>query len=121
MVLSFHILALGLTAAIGWLYVYGTEHSFFWIYPWFDSLLHVLGGLVMGLWACAVALRLGSSSRGALLWVFVVALIGGGVWELFEYLFDIQGDPLDTTSDLALGLGGALAVWLLYPVFRRTQ
>lgn len=121
MAFSFHLLALGLTAAMGWLYIYGTEHSFFWIYPWFDSVLHALGGLVMGLWACAVALRLMSSSRGALLWVFVVALIGSGVWELFEYLLDIQGDPLDTASDMALGLGGALLVWVFYPLYRFKQ
>ena len=121
MALSLHAFALGLAATMGWLYLYGTEYSFFWIYPWYDSALHALGGLVMGLWACAVALRLGVSARGALVWVVVVALTGSGAWEIFEYGLDIQGDTVDTISDIVLGLGGALSIWALYPLYRRMQ
>lgn len=118
---AFQAFALGLTAAIGWLYLYGAEYALFWTYPWYDSMLHVLGGLVMGLWACGVALRLDSSARGALLWVMVVALLGSSAWELFEYALDIQGNTTDTISDLILGVGGALAVWVPYPLYRRFQ
>ena len=121
MPLFFNILALGMTALLGWLYLYGIEHDLFWIYPWFDVLLHSIGGFVMGSWACAVSSRLSLPLRPALFLVGATALMGGVAWEGFEYLFALQGGLLDTVSDLVLGVAGALGALVLYALISRLR
>lgn len=119
MALLFNTFALALTAALSWFYLFGTEHSFFWIYPWFDMLLHFCGGLVMGLWACAVATRLSLRLAPAFWLISIIALLGGIGWEVFEYLFELQGGLLDTLSDLSIGMMGAYSALVLYALLHR--
>lgn len=115
----FNMLALALTALVAWLYALGIEHSFFWIYPWYDSLLHFLGGTVMGLWACAVSVRLNLSLKKTLFFVFVVVILGSSAWEIFEYLLELSGGAYDTLFDSLSNTGGALIIFVLYAVFSR--
>ena len=119
MALLFNTLSLALAAALGWLYLYGVEHSFLWIYPWFDTLLHFLGGLVMGLWACAVGVRFSLALRPAFFWISAAAFVGGIAWEVFEYVLQIQGGAIDTLSDISFGIAGAYAAFLLYAPLAR--
>jgi hypothetical protein len=114
MALLFNIFSLSLAALLAYLYLYGVEHSFLWIYPQFDTYLHLLGGTVMGFWACAVAVRLHRSMRGAFVLVGMVALVGGLAWEAFEATLGLQGGVADSLSDVFFGVIGAYAAYLVY-------
>ena len=96
------ILLAGLNFLGQFLYLY-------WIYWWFDVLMHLLAGLAGGATAYGVLSRLGRVSVGRVVWCFVTVAIA---WEIFEYVYDIavtQGSyTLDTISDILLGILGAL-------------
>jgi hypothetical protein len=111
MPVAFNILALVticVTSALYWVVV---ERSWLFEYPWVDIPLHLLGGLAIGFWACAVAARLVFSPRGALLFSLASFAVLGSLWELFEYIFDIAGAGswiADTFGDLVVGALGAI-------------
>lgn len=120
MSLFFNTFAILLTFGIGGLYLFGIEHGLFWNTNWYDIVLHSLGGLLMGAWACAVSARLSFSPRGAALFVFVVATAGGISWEVFEYTLSIWNGPVDTAFDLLFDLLGAFSALLFYvPLYKR--
>lgn len=87
--------------------------KFYWFYaiPWFDMLMHFLGGLWLGL----VYLWIFSSvepSPKLILKMFLAVLLVGVLWEVFELFVHqyLVGDPfdlLDTFSDLFFDLLGA--------------
>jgi hypothetical protein len=115
----FNLFALLLAVLTAVAYWWGVDNSFFWIYSWYDILLHLLGGVVMGLWAAAVAARMHLTPLRALLLVLFIGVIGGVAWELFEIAFNmIKADNywLDTFADLGNDIVGGLVAWLLYLV-----
>jgi hypothetical protein len=80
----------------------------------FDTLMHFLGGLTLGVLA-AWFFNVEKRSLGGFLLVFICVLALGVVWEVFEYVFDIAGTAggsywKDTIHDMVLdGIGGAVA------------
>ncbi|MBC7836881.1 hypothetical protein H7X87_03855 [Acetobacteraceae bacterium] len=111
MALIFNALALFFAVLTAGIYWYGVEQSFFWIYDWYDSMLHVLGGITIGFWASAVALRLQLPVRRAFFTVLGLTLLGAVAWEIFEYAFHFvrQEDYiLDTLTDIMNGLAGCV-------------
>ncbi len=98
-------------------------YSLYFMLPWFDSMMHFLGGLALGalfLWFSLFLkryVRLLSAVPTNLLVLCFVLLIGVG-WELFEYIYDITYPVFttygfDTAKDLVVDIFGAwLVVWL---------
>lgn len=84
----------------------------------FDTFMHFLGGFTLGVLAVWF---FGNIYRGrGLLWaVFVTVLVLGGVWEVFEYVFDLTGIAkgmywIDTIHDMVLDGLGAVAAYVLF-------
>lgn len=84
---------------------------------YFDSILHLLAGIGLGFFLCALTASVGPY-RWHKLWVVVlVVFIGGLAWEVFEGYFGITGYGLwtdmyylDTIKDLILDIVGAALV-----------
>lgn len=80
----------------------------------FDSFMHFLGGLTLGVLAIWF-LRIEKRSLGSFVLVFIVVMILGGIWEAFEHLYGLAGVAPerywnDTNHDLVMdGLGAIVA------------
>ena len=74
--------------------------------------MHFLGGLTIGVFATYV-LRLGNIGRGFFWAVFCLAMLIGIGWEIFEYVYDLQGDKIDTAWDLVMDSLGVIIAYLL--------
>lgn len=104
-----------LTAVLYW---YGLTKFYFWYYPWYDIPMHLAGGLTIGLWAISLAWRRRYSPFQALIFVLLLAIGIGLLWELFESTTGLTGGQpgywLDTLGDLGNDVGGALFAWFFY-------
>lgn len=92
----------------------GTEHNWYWSYPWFDVITHLLGGFSLGL-LTALVYRNKKQATVLSLGTVLVFIIG---WEVFEILFvSMPTEELwysvSTTKDVLVGLGGAYAAMML--------
>jgi hypothetical protein len=109
---------LALSILVYVLHVSAMELSFYWIYWWFDILLHTLTGFVVGLLAVFLAYRtkLSLSRRQAFLVSFLAVFFIAIAWEFFEYINGLAGTPgsymLDTFMDIVVGIiGGLMGAW----------
>jgi hypothetical protein len=117
------------SALIASLHFLASAYSWYWQWPWFDILMHFLGGAFIGLaslWVLFHSRYVGSfhPSRKAM---FAAALVGalsvGLGWEVFEYVAGATGVSgyesyaLDTATDLAMDCLGAVVSYLLYSKF----
>src|SRR3989344_5247275 len=111
------------------------NYDLFWKLWWYDIPMHFLGGLVLG---CGFAWFFGSmqertahfSDTAVILSILGAVLLGGFVWEIYEYYFDLTYNPhlnyvLDTVKDIIMDmLGASVAVWFYkrkrLPVARAT-
>jgi hypothetical protein len=105
------LIAVFITAALHW---YGIELSLYWTIPWWDVFAHFFGGLTIGLWAAAVAIRLRFTSKQTLIFLLVLAGAVGIGWEAWEAVESLSGGPLDTIKDLYDDVLGSAAAWVLY-------
>jgi zinc transporter ZupT len=92
--------------------------ALYWIHPWLDECMHLIGGALLALIGLWLALRFGYISRAELtnwrtmiyLFVFVLTISAG--WEIFEVWAGIpiyESYARDTVSDFVMDLlGGAL-------------
>ena len=99
------------------LHVLGTLFYLYWFYSWFDTVMHLIGGLWVGAVVVWAVHRYPSFSPertffSALVVTFCVSVL----WELFEihvgYVDPSRGSAywIDTFSDITAGtLGGACA------------
>lgn len=96
---------------------FGLGKMYFWSIWWWDVLMHILGGLWVGLFFAYVATYM--PYRIGLAHCIAAALVVGAGWEVFEYLTHIGGSvfmsyPLDVVKDLVDdALGGALAGFIV--------
>ncbi len=89
-------------------------------FPPYDIILHILGGIGIGLAVSAFIKIHGRNIVHKRLAVIIGVLIIGLIWELFEVYYDIAGYPLwttpyfiDTAKDLLDDIiGGSLAAWI---------
>ena len=106
----------------GMMYWFGLEEFYFCYYPWFDIPRHLVGGLTIGLWGASLAWRRRYSVFQAFVFVVLLALAVGLVWELFEYINGLtvgdNGYWFDTVGDLGNDVAGALVAWGLYWLLR---
>ena len=111
-----------LILVIGVLHIVATEFFLYWTLPWFDNLLHFLGGLWVGLSSIWYIYFSGFSGKFTvklnkrnLLTVSIASVIVICVlWEIFEIyagvLSFVENYPLDTSTDLLMDtLGAAVA------------
>lgn len=101
--------------------------TLYYVWPWFDILMHTLGGMT-------VALALIAAVEGYTNWMprslpakagFVAGgvIIVGLLWELFEYVLDLwlgvnlQPSIPDTIADLLFDTVGALVVVVIISLF----
>ena len=110
----FNILALVSVAITAMLHWYGVEMSLYWTTPWWDVLAHFFGGLTVGAWAVAVAIKMHLSPRTAAWWIFGLILVVGVSWEIWEAVEGLGGGSLDTLKDIADDVLGTIAAWLIY-------
>ena len=103
------------------LHVVGSYFSWYWVYSWFDLVVHTFSGLWVSsviLWLASVLGQINSLKEykaKSFLIAFLAALLFGIAWEIFEYISqitfsDASGYALNTALDLICdGAGGLLA------------
>ena len=57
--------------------------------------------------------RLANKIWQKILFVTVLVFTIGVAWEIFEYVYDLQGDKIDTAWDLIMDSLGVIAAYLL--------
>lgn len=121
------ILTLILLIIIAALFLPDLIYRWSWEFWWYDILLHLLGGVFVGLLLISYFPRAKLSSfLGALLLI-------GFLWEGFEILLDIYllaknlpaiymwDGLIDTVADLVFDIIGGLALWFGYYAFYRER
>lgn len=90
-------------------------------YFWYDIMMHILGGVGIGLFVAAIINLHGQSIKNKRKFIIFSVIIVGFVWELFEIYYDLNGYPLwsklyylDTIKDLIDDTIGAslVAYWV---------
>jgi len=91
--------------------------GWYYLYPFLDMPMHLLGGFVGALAAYATIVTVGGvsiSAEKSLLWVILAVLAIAIGWEVFEYMWSVTNDAgisSDTMSDILFGLIGGLVGW----------
>lgn len=105
---------------LGALHHIASAFYLYWEIPWFDMLMHFIGGASVALffiWSLYGSDIFGSrqikSRASVVLAALVFVLIVSGAWEIFEYKFDIanpawESYPLDTFTDTVSALLGSI-------------
>lgn len=119
---SRRLLLISFVVAVLFIFLYQVSDAF-WGIRWFDSLMHFLGGLTIGLFSLWVWFGSGffgrsvPSKKAAFVAALIFAMLGGLWWEFFEYAYGISNPigsfALDTFHDvLADFVGGMVAgIW----------
>jgi len=111
------VLFLFLLAGIAIAHYCALEWYIYWLYPWFDILMHFWGGAVVAVGALTPVFSSCTRIRVASLGVALLIVLGVGIaWEVFEWYFVIvdSHDYLeDTVLDLIMDLGGGAIGFLL--------
>lgn len=99
---------------LGTLHYLGSTFFLYWDVDWFDTLVHFIGGLAVGLIFLTIfAKKISSKTLIFSSTLFFVLLVGVG-WEVFEYVFNIANPTggnyvEDTTHDLIADIVGGFA------------
>ena len=124
MKIVFPILAGCIVLFVG-IYVSG-QMAFYEDFPYFDSVMHVLGGAVIG-WLVFAHASVKGRPTPSLGLVLLIAIVIGLLWELAEYTSGLTmqgtvvykyfhgGGCLDSLSDLAMAVLGATIAFILHP------
>ena len=106
------LIAASCSAATLILHTLGLAMYLYWVFRWFDILVHTLGGLAVGFLAAFLF------SRRHIAAVFAVLFLSVIGWEVFEVVFvGIEAGGFhhaaDTVTDVAVSLAaGCVAVYL---------
>ena len=105
--LAWLLAALVFATLLAYLQHNALANLWYWHYPWFDTLMHFLGGLTVATFGIALL-----DTRRAL--VFLAAMLGIAIgWELFELSINAEREAnfaFDTSLDLLMdALGMSLA------------
>ena len=99
-------------------------YHLFWRLWWYDIPMHLVGGMVLGagfVWFFG-SLQERKPLRSDFLTIVSIlgaVFIGGVVWEVYEYVFDLNYNPLldyvvDTVKDMSMDMLGAVATLWFY-------
>lgn len=105
-----------LIVCIALLHYFALDRAYYWTVPWYDIMMHFLGGLwvaLFSLWVCASGKFSFIPQRISWGKVLVVVLTVGVLWELYEIVFGLTfvSDPEywgDTTLDMVMDTAGGL-------------
>jgi hypothetical protein len=108
-----------LAIIIGFLYWSAIYLSLFWLLPWYDIPMHILGGFWVSLAVFAVYQYLGKEISTNVNIVFVllpITLLVGILWEIFEYKTGLafvsdDGYFFDTVKDLVDDVVGSVVAF----------
>ena len=97
--------------------------SLYWVYPWFDTPMHILGGVVIALGLHSMPTIVARIPRQIRTFYFTltIVLIVGVLWEVFEYMVGYPRDDgyiLDTVTDMS---GDALGAVIGYYFVRTLE
>lgn len=109
---------MALMFAAGVIFLHWLAHTFYlyWTFKWVDIPMHVLGGIMAGLFTYVFlrAFRLSESVRNLLIGVLIVGL----GWEVLELLYKVDivdlGYWIDTAKDLVNDTMGGLISILIW-------
>jgi hypothetical protein len=116
------IIVVVLSVVLLFLHTAALAHSWYWIFPWLDYVVHSLGGATVGLLSIVVfATKKEHDQRYYATVALFGALLLSFVWEYIEYkiglTFAPTAYPLDTISDVLAGIIAAVGVsHLVYPI-----
>ena len=109
-----------LALSIALLQFLATTFFLYWVWWWFDIVMHFLGGVFIGssmLWLIRYEVPVSIRHRIPIfLTTFLGVLAVGVLWEVFEYvtgLYAAVNYTLDTTLDLAMDIVGMLLAYLV--------
>lgn len=102
-------------------HTFGVVDNFYMKFFFYDILMHISGGIGMGLLVSAFLKGHFLNFRHRRTVVILFVLFAGIIWELFEVYYNIAGYPfgtkayyLDTIKDLFDDvLGGCIVAWLV--------
>jgi hypothetical protein len=93
------------------LHLLALRYSLYWIFSWFDCIVHFFGGL-MAAYLLGALFHPYLPIKRRILFMVLAVLCVGLLWEFFEYTFGISSHELrywgDTLSDLIFDLLGGL-------------
>lgn len=105
-------------ALLGVLHYLASSFYFYWTISWFDTVMHFLGGISMGLlslwviYASGIFKRMTPTRTRTIVTVLIAVLVVGIGWEIFENLNGLtqstEGYKLDTIHDLIADICGGL-------------
>lgn len=116
-----------LVALLGVLQQLAFAYFLYWRFPWYDILMHFLGGVVVGavyLWVVRYELPAFFKKYETFLYVFAFSLLVGVVWEVFEYLVGIDREftysvrQVDTVIDLIMDVSGGTLSYIVFSRFK---
>ena len=90
--------------------------DWYYIFPNFDTPMHILGGMLVGFFALAYTPR-GSNAIQKLVWVIAWTLVVGGLLEVVEWVLDsraamlLQADAMDTFTDMLHDFAGGVIAY----------
>ena len=111
-----------LLTMIAILHVTALEFFLYWLYPWFDIMMHFLGGLFVGLSALWFFFQSGYVRINQSIWNIIIVsvssiiLIGVG-WEIFEVMAGVPiigNYILDTATDLVMDVIGVTVATFVF-------
>ncbi len=110
-------LFLFLLAGLAMVHYLALEWHIYWLYPWFDILMHFWGGLVIAVGTQTPVFRSCMRVRIRTLWQCLLLVVGIGIaWEVFEWYFviiDAVNYLQDTLLDILMDLSGGVLGFLL--------
>ena len=112
--LYFLLAALLLSTALALLEQWALVEHLYFRYPWFDIIMHLVGGALTGSFLVALLFRY----RPIFFLVLAVAVLAG--WELFEYAIGAQQEAnfiFDSALDLLVGV---LGIFVAYVIARKS-
>jgi hypothetical protein len=104
--------------ALYWMNNQALEFNYYWLYWWYDVIMHFFAGFIGGLatywvlFGSGFAHRWVPSKAKQLATVFLCVMVVGFLWEGLELVYGLtnshEGYPVDPLFDLVLDGGGAL-------------
>lgn len=95
----------------------GSFFSWYTLLPWYDNMMHFLGGAWLGLVFCWMFVHRIEEHKTGIIQLLIFVLVGALLWEVLEYVVQYitqspgaLASPLDSVSDVVFGLLGG---WVL--------
>lgn len=95
-------------AVVALLHIVGTWLSLYWVFWWYDILVHFLASIWVAFATTWIAQHL--ELKHTMLWVFCAVFLVSVGWEFFEYIIgatDRNTMYLDTAVDISMNMLGA--------------